>query len=303
MDQESLISALLELNSEEQNNYKSFLSGKELQNDSHCETDGAVLTKPIAMEKLLRYCSFPVHSHSFIELSYIVRGTVKYTVNGIDHLQTEGSFTVIPPGTMHTLYANPDALCMTVKIKNEVFLSLRKPDIPSFSIPITFPCAEDHFVRYIFLSMWEQQERHDIYSDELINTLLDALLTYLLQNYRDCSVFLGVYGIPDTKMAPIAAYLVRNYKTVTLRSLAEEFHYNESYLSHMIHVETGVSFTEALRIFRLARARELLLSTSSCLNEICDEIGYKDSTRFIKDFKHRYGITPAKYRRLYTVLE
>jgi len=33
------------------------------------------------------------------------------------------------------------------------------------------------------------------------------------------------------------------------------------------------------------------------LDDICDSIGYSDTTQFIRDFKKKYEITPAKYRK------
>lgn len=37
--------------------------------------------------------------------------------------------------------------------------------------------------------------------------------------------------------------------------------------------------------------------TNMTLDEICDEIGYKDVPRFIKNFKEKYEMTPGKFRK------
>ena len=46
------------------------------------------------------------------------------------------------------------------------------------------------------------------------------------------------------------------------------------------------------------RAEELLQGTNMKLNDICEAIGYSDTTQFIRDFKKKYQQTPAKYRKL-----
>ena len=51
--------------------------------------------------------------------------------------------------------------------------------------------------------------------------------------------------------------------------------------------------------FKLKQADKLLQTTDKKLNEICDIIGYSDTTQFIRDFKQRYGNTPAKYRKAF----
>ena len=310
MEHEDLVRSLLELNKAEQQAYKHFLdtgaladytlltpAGQRYPSKELLTKDHFPEGKQIVLEKVLRYVQIPEHSHEFMECSYVVCGQVEHLVSGFSHRQAPGTFSVIPPGTAHELLAEPNALCFTVKIRNEVFASLRSPDIPAFSVPIAFFCREDAFVRHFLLSMWEQQERNAVYADEMIGTLLDGLLMYLLQNFQDEKAYLGINSLTDSKMAQIAVYMFENYRTVTLHSLAKEFHFNESYLSHLIRRETGITFTEALRAFRLARARELLLATSNRLDDICEEIGYHDSTQFIKHFKARYGVTPARFRR------
>ncbi|MBQ2666992.1 MAG: helix-turn-helix domain-containing protein, partial [Clostridia bacterium] len=49
--------------------------------------------------------------------------------------------------------------------------------------------------------------------------------------------------------------------------------------------------------FKLDRAQKLLQTTDMKLDDICDAIGYSDTTQFIRDFKKKYEITPAKYRK------
>lgn len=254
--------------------------------------------KNMELEKLPRYIRIPEHSHDFVECAYVVCGVIIHKVNGFVHEQHEGCLSVIPPGAIHELQAeDDDTLCLTVKVRSKVFLSLLNPEIPEFSTPKAYFCGKDEFVRRVLLFLWEQQDRGALYCDEIMQALLDALLSYLLQNFRDESQLLTVSQGADPKMDRIARFVIENYRTVTLRSLAAEFHYNESYLSSMIRRQTGASFTEALREFRLFRARELLLTTGMGLNEICDEIGYHDTSRFIKDFKKRFGTTPGKFRR------
>ena len=52
-----------------------------------------------------------------------------------------------------------------------------------------------------------------------------------------------------------------------------------------------------MREFKLNRAQKLLQTTNLKLDDICESIGYSDTTQFIRDFKKQYGITPAKYRK------
>ena len=48
---------------------------------------------------------------------------------------------------------------------------------------------------------------------------------------------------------------------------------------------------------RLVRAL-VLLEMNLSLDEVCESCGFHSANYFIRCFKHKYGHTPAKYRRI-----
>ena len=98
-------------------------------------------------------------------------------------------------------------------------------------------------------------------------------------------------------MLEIVNYMFENFQTVTLKSLAQHFGYSESYLCRLLKSSAEKSFSAIMREFKLNRAQKLLQTTNLKLDDICESIGYSDTTQFIRDFKKQYGVTPAKYRR------
>lgn len=100
-------------------------------------------------------------------------------------------------------------------------------------------------------------------------------------------------------MLEIMNYIFENYQNITLRGLAQHFGYSKPYLCKLFREKSGLTLTQILREFKLKQAKKLLQSTDQKLNEICDTIGYSDTTQFIRDFKQQYGNTPAKYRKAF----
>ena len=100
-------------------------------------------------------------------------------------------------------------------------------------------------------------------------------------------------------MLEIINYMFENYQNVTLRGLVHHFGYSEPYLCKLFQKEAGSTFTQILRNYKLKQAKKMLQTTDQKLNEICDTIGYSDTTQFIRDFKQQYGNTPAKYRKAF----
>lgn len=253
----------------------------------------------IEIEKLLRYVHIPAHKHDFVELVFVFSGTCTHTVEGQSFQQNAGTFTIINSFTGHELVAAPDCLCLTTKIRIDTFRDFRIQNLPLLAVPVCFDCGDDAFMRDTLLTIYEQQAKEACYHDEIMSLLLQSVLIYCMQNFRDTVKFLYSGSKLEGKMLEIMNYMFENYQNITLRGLAQHFGYSEPYLCKLFREEAGSTFTQILREFKLKQAKKLLQTTDKKLNEICDSIGYADTTQFIRDFKQQYGNTPAKFRRTF----
>ena len=253
----------------------------------------------IEMEKLFRYVHIPAHRHDFVELVFVFSGTCTHTVEGQSFQQGAGSFTIVNSFTSHELVAAPDCLCLTTKVRMDTFREFHIPNLPLLAVPVCFDCGDDAFMRDMLLTIYEQQTNEACYHDEIVSLLLQSVLIYCMQNFRDTVKFLYAGTRLEGRMLEIMNYMFENYQNITLRGLAHHFGYSEPYLCKLFREETGSTFTQILRDFKLKQAKKLLQTTDQKLNEICDTIGYSDTTQFIRDFKQQYGNTPAKYRKAF----
>ena len=251
----------------------------------------------IEIEKLLRFVSIPSHHHDFIELVYVIAGHCNHTVHGSTYRQGPGCLTFIVSHAEHELHADEDCLCLTVKVRNEKFAEFLIPNLPYLSLPISFDCGDDRFMRELMLSMYEQQEAAGCYHREIMDHLFQAFLIYCMQNYRDTLRILHTNTPQNGKMLEMINYMYENHPVVTLNSLAQRFGYSASYLSRMFRNNVGESFSSVLRGIKMDRAKKLLQTTNMKLNDICHSVGYADTAQFIRDYKKRFNCTPAKYRR------
>ena len=147
----------------------------------------------------------------------------------------------------------------------------------------------------MLLTIYEQQTNEACYHDEIMSLLLQSALIYCMQNFRDTVKFLYAGTRLEGRMLEIMNYMFENYQNVTLRGLAHHFGYSEPYLCKLFREESGSTFTQILRDFKLKQAKKLLQTTDKKLNEICDTIGYSDTTQFIRDFKQQYSKRTAAY--------
>lgn len=84
---------------------------------------------------------------------------------------------------------------------------------------------------------------------------------------------------------------------ITLEELAQKLYVSEEYLSSQFKKETGVSFRDTVKHYRIDKIKELLLHSSLKLNQISDMVGYSDPKYMSKVFKEEVGMLPAEYRK------
>lgn len=67
-------------------------------------------------------------------------------------------------------------------------------------------------------------------------------------------------------------------------------------LSHIFVSEVGQSPMQYLRQLRLDRAKHLLETSFLSVKEITHQLGLKDRSHFVRNFKKAYGDAPTRYR-------
>ncbi len=97
-------------------------------------------------------------------------------------------------------------------------------------------------------------------------------------------------------MQAILNDMQNNYKTVTLKALAEKLFLSEPYLSRYIKEETGKTFKAILADIRMQHARSMLKTKGATVEQVAEKSGYPSVEHFNRQFKKMFGITPAAYR-------
>lgn len=86
-------------------------------------------------------------------------------------------------------------------------------------------------------------------------------------------------------------------ENITLSDIAERYGFSVGYVSAMLKVELGLSFSEYITQKRMQKAKELLADQSLSIDTVAEKSGYNDYFYFTKVFKKTIGISPSKYRK------
>lgn len=87
---------------------------------------------------------------------------------------------------------------------------------------------------------------------------------------------------------------------IMIEDLAKYTQLSASYLSRLFKKETGVSVSDYVREKKIEKAQHLLKFCDYSLIEIATYLSFSSQSHFIQLFKDFTGITPKKYRDLYS---
>ncbi len=260
-----------------------------------------------------RYTPHFLHEHGFIEMVYVLAGTCTNYIQNKRVPMIPGDICIIAPGTKHTIEAFSDE-CMVLNylIRTSTFEEAFFSILSSSSILsdffrhifysdkgnsyLQFSTGDDGEIRYFLARIYEESKNKERYKNEMMNAMLTMFFLMLIRRHEDDVILPPEDGEEVQHPVTIFRYMQENYKTVTLGSMSEFFHYSERHMKRIIKKYTGHSFSETILGLRMSEARQLLLRTKLPVAEIAAEVGYGDTSSFRYAFKKYYGAAPRAYR-------
>ncbi len=114
----------------------------------------------------------------------------------------------------------------------------------------------------------------------------------------------GSDGIPSdvpvsSPVYPAVTYIERNrQERVSMQDMAKLCHLSPSYFSKLFLKETGENFTDFVNRKKIGWAMEALQFSERNITQISLDLGFQDSSYFVKVFKKYIGLTPSLYREM-----
>jgi len=256
-----------------------------------------------------------MHDHSFLELTYILRGTVEHTLDGQTTVLQEGDYLIVDYGSRHSYrgigengYDNLDCLFLPELLD------------PILKGTKSLRAILEHYLLHFNMQALVQNPAHMVFHDEngrileLLNRIReeeskrDAGYTELVRCYLIEILLFTMRQLDDIQSASvgqdisafITAYVAEHYmEPLTLQDLAARLNYSLPYVSKKFKEDTGVSFVHYLQNYRVMQGCRLLSSSRYSLSEITEMVGYRDSKFFSTLIKRMTGLSPADFRRKY----
>ncbi len=149
----------------------------------------------------------------------------------------------------------------------------------------------------------EYRSTIDNYSQDVIISQIELLLTYCNRFYN--RQFITRKNASNDLLIKFEAVLSSYFETdqtqqhglPTVQHLSAQLHVSANYLSDMLKTITGQTTQQHIHEKLIAKAKEILTTTSLSISEIAYELGFEYSQSFNKLFKNKTSVTPLAFRQ------
>lgn len=248
--------------------------------------------------------SVGLHHHDFYEVYFLIKGNVRYRVEGRTYKLDPGDILLMNPQELHQAEVEKGASYERLVLwVNRAYMQDLGKDLNA-CFDIDRPghvnlLKPDPLQRSNLQEMLEKIRRetksssfgHDTYAKGL-------LMLFLVEINRLADRTEGNVSGPEDEedlLPRVLSYIGAHYQEkLTLDMLSKEFYVSKYYLSHEFSDRVGTSVYRYVIFRRLMQAKEMMENGSSP-GEVYQTCGFGDYANFWRAFKSEYGISPKDY--------
>ncbi|MEG2315007.1 MAG: AraC family transcriptional regulator, partial [Clostridia bacterium] len=283
---------------------------------AYFEVDAAKLMSArqwITLRPHTRFAAFPMHTHNYVEIMYMLTGQTTHAMGDGEHLVLRaGELLLFNQHASHAVErADWDDLAVNLIVLPPFFdvaLEMIGTDNPigrflldalrngRQSMPYLHFCVADIAPIQCVLESMVYCLLEPALATRRINQTAMGLLFLHLLNHTE-ALGSGARGREPHILVMEALREVQDrYAQADFTALAARCGVSLAYLSRLVRRETGSTCTALLQQRRMQRARQLLKTTDLTVAEIGEAVGYRNISYFHRLCKRLMGVSPAQLR-------
>ena len=258
-----------------------------------------------------------LHFHDYYQIYFVNYGTITHHYLNTSKQMGKGDAFIIPPNQNHRIEIHEKVVFYSISfftsflnnnIENDSltdFLHNLEPDNEKSLIvqpKVSFePALRQTFENLLDLMLKEFQSNspEKVY---VLRGLLTVLVAKFLHAYNSLPSHMDKPPRNETARNAVLTYidkLNRNFtQSLSLENAVHETLLNKSLFCRMFLEITGVTFNRYLNNLRIKKAAELILTTTSNIEEISVLSGYSNYVTFYRNFQNITGISPSRYKSI-----
>ena len=239
--------------------------------------------------------NFSGEKHSYWELTYVDKGELLTTIDGVSYHLKQGDLIFYAPMQFHTqsTFEKISSSYLTINFK----MNFNHADLLCNKI-----CSLKRDSYFIVTKLIEELSNDNLYSNDLSLCYLKQLIIQMLR--LDNSHF---HSKPTTHMQQtyenellndILLYIDDNiYEKISVSTLCEHFCISTSMLHSLFRKNMNNTAKNYINELKLSKSKELIRNSTHTLSEISEMLGFSSIHYFSKKFKSYFNISPTEYSK------
>lgn len=239
--------------------------------------------------------NFSGEKHSYWELTYVDKGELLTTIDGVSYHLKQGDLIFYAPMQFHTqsTFEKISSSYLTINFK----MNFNHADLLCNKI---FSLQRDSY--FIVTKLIEELSNDNLYSNDLSLCYLKQLIIQMLR--LDNSQF---HSKPTTHMQQtyenellndILLYIDDNiYEKISVSTLCDHFCISTSMLHSLFRKNMNNTAKNYINELKLSKSKELIRNSTHTLSEISEMLGFSSIHYFSKKFKSYFNISPTEYSK------
>ena len=234
---------------------------------------------------------FPGGANPMTELLYVEQGSLHSVADGRKQYLQQGDFVIYGSNQWHMQYADTSVAPRCLR----VFFDMHGDHTALLNRKFTATGR----LQALFEQLLQEQERQEIYADEMILVLLNQLLLLLLRQVEGeplpDSRMKGEYRIIHQTQAFVSSHV---WEDLSVPFVAHHVDMSPSYLTALFQKHLSISPGEYIRRVKLQESKRLIRENKLNFTEIAAELQYSTVHHYSRQFKEKFGMTPSEYAKL-----
>ena len=239
--------------------------------------------------------NFSGEKHSYWELTYVDKGELLTTIDGVSYHLKQGDLIFYAPMQFHTqsTFEKISSSYLTINFK----MNFNHADLLCNKI---FSLKRDSY--FIVTKLIEELSNDNLYSNDLSLCYLKELIIQMLRLNNS-----HFHSKPTTHMQQtyenellndILLYIDDNiYEKISVSTLCEHFCISTSMLHSLFRKNMNNTAKNYINELKLSKSKELIRNSTHTLSEISEMLGFSSIHYFSKKFKSYFNISPTEYSK------
>jgi AraC-like DNA-binding protein len=224
----------------------------------------------------------------FYDITYVTKGSARYTIDGKTCVVNEGDILCIPPA--HTRAAVPiegnlmQCFALNISVNTTDGTPVRLPFPLVFSIGIRKDLTR--YCHELTMAWVEKEPGYLIKTRGLLLLILHLLFEHIVYNIDSSS--------RDPRIKKICRYIAARYaEKFSVKRAAEITGLNPVYFGALFRQQTGLTLHQYIARIRVKNGENMLRSGEYKVSEVAEYCGFSDVFYFYKQFKRILGYAPS----------